>query len=608
VECLMFTLQKQRINQFRKDYFNFADFRKPYKLLKPFILKQWKVYIVLLLLLALDVFFTISYAWFFGNLTDAAVKGDLASIKTLIPIGIGLTVMSIVANYCDIYFETIATNGLKNRLKEFLLEHILRLSAGEASNMHSGDFITYFNHDIHGVDGVVGSSLIGLIRLPVVFIAVFIYLLQLNWLLCLVSLLVIPIAIFGGVFFGLLLKKNGRMLHKLVADINSTLSETFQGLQVIRSFTLEKNVFNQFRKKNKRYYQLELENAKIQGWYYSGGYLVNSIVVLTNLSLGAYFVSAGELSVGSLLIFLNLVGHLVYPMTGLAGRWAGFQRSITAIERLVDLLNLPTASDELPSFVPTITNVKSIQFEDISFSYEKNNPVFNGFNLEIPAGKLIAFVGPSGAGKTTLFNLLQRIYTPQSGRILINGILAEELSISELRSLISHVPQETFLFSGTIKENLLIAKPGVSDEEILMAAKNANIHYFIESLPNGYNTEIGERGIKLSGGQRQRMAIARAILKDAPVLLLDEATSALDTETEHIIQDELEQLMKNRTTLVIAHRLSTIQNADVIVVVNNGEVEQIGSHHVLINQPGLYRKLYFKGLKKEENTALVPSN
>jgi ATP-binding cassette, subfamily B, bacterial len=601
----MFSQQKQRVNELRKQYFNISDFRGPYLLLKPFILKQWKAYIMLLLLLVVDIFFTIAYACFFGNLTDAAVKGNLSNIKTLIPIGVGLTIVSIVANYFDIYFETVTSNGLKNHLKEYLLEHILRLPASEASNMRSGDLISYFNHDIHGVNGVVGSSLIGLIRLPLVFIAVFIYLFQLNWLLCLVSVLVIPIAIFGGVFFGLLLKKNGRMLHQLVADINSMLSETFQGLQVIRSFTLEQKAFNRFKKKNNKYYKLELENAKLQGWYYSGGYLVNSLVMLTNLSLGAYFVSTGTLTVGSLLIFLNLVGNLVYPMTGLAGQWAGFQRSVTAIERLVDLLNKPTSTDELPSFVPTLTNIKSIQFQDISFRYEENNQIFSQLNLDIPAGKFIAFVGPSGAGKTTLFNLLQGFYKPQFGRILINGLSTEMLTISELRSLIAHVPQETFLFSGSIKENLVLARPDVTDEEILIAAKNANIHDFIESLPNGYDTEIGERGIKLSGGQKQRISIARAILKNAPILLLDEATSSLDTETEHIIQDELEQLMKNRTTLVIAHRLSTVQNADVIVVVNNGEVEQIGSHQVLINQEGLYRKLYLTGFKNEETPTLV---
>jgi ATP-binding cassette, subfamily B, bacterial len=601
MECLpMLSQQKQRISQHIKPYFNTEDFRKPYLLLRPFLLKQWKTYGVLLLLLVVDIFITIGNAWFFGSLTDAAIHGHLERMKQLIPIGILLTLVSIVSSYCDIYFETIASNGLKNQLKEYLFEHILRLPAREASDMRSGDLISYFNNDIHSVDGVVGSSLISLIRLPLVFIAVFIYLFQISWILCLISVFIAPIAICGGAFFGLLLKKNGRMLHQLVAEINSILSETFQGFQVIRSFTLEKTIFDHFKSKNKKYYDLELENAKLQGWYYSGGYLVNSVAFLFNLCLGAYFVVSGSLTVGSLLTFIHLAGNLVYPMTGLAGQWAGFQRSVTAIERLVDLLNKPTASDELSSFTETFSNVKNIEFQDICFSYDENKKLFQDFNLEIPAGKIVAFVGPSGAGKTTLFNLLQGFYTPQLGKILINGIPTEELTLSELRSSIAHVPQETFLFAGSIKENLLLARPGVTDDELVEAAKQAKIHEFIMSLPNGYETEIGERGIKLSGGQKQRIAIARAILKNAPILLLDEATSALDSETEYQVKEELEQLMRNRTTLIIAHRLSTIQSADLIVVINNGKIEQLGSHNNLINQNGLYRNLHMSSFIKEE--------
>jgi ATP-binding cassette, subfamily B, bacterial len=595
----MLAEQKQLINQLRKQYMNFSDIKKSYSLLKPFLLRQKMAYFVLILLLVVDIFFTLAYAWFFGNLTDSAIHGDLDRIKVLIPIGILLTLMSIITNYGDIYFETRAANGLKNDLKEYLYEHILRLPAGETSTIRSGDLISYFNNDIHGVDGLVGHSLIGLIRLPLVYIAVLIYLLQINWLLCLISVAIAPIAIFGGVFFGLKLKKNGRQLHSLIAELNSTLSESFQGLQVIRSFTLEKTIFNQFKKKNKKYYELELENAKLQGWYYSGGYLVNSIVFLLSLSLGAYFISVGSMTVGALLTFTNLVGHLVYPMTGLAGQWAGFQRSVTAIERLIELLQKPTASKELADFKPPLSSIKSIQFQNLSFSYDENKNILEDFHLRIPAGKIVAFVGPSGAGKTTLFNLLQGFYQPQRGRILIDGIPTDELSLSELRSSIAHVPQETFLFAGSIKENLLIARPDITEEEMVEAAKKANIQEFIESLSKGYETEIGERGIKLSGGQKQRIAIARAILKNAPILLLDEATSALDSETEYHVKEELERLMQNKTTLIIAHRLSTVQNADIIVVINDGKIEQIGSHEELMKQAGLYRKLHVTGLTNE---------
>lgn len=588
-------------------YFSMKDIRKTFTMLKPFFLRHWKAYSALLFLLGFDIFFTIAFAWFFGSITDAAIRSDFDELKRLIPIGIGLTGLNIISNFCDIYFETIASNGLKKDLKEYLFKHILSLPAGVASNLRSGDLLSYFTNDIHSIEGVTGSSLINLIRLPLTYIAVLIYLFQINWVLSMISILIAPIAIVAGAGFGLLLKRNGRKLHSLIAQINNTLSETFQGFQVIRSFTLEKKVFEKFTRENDDYFKLELENAKLQGWYYSGGYLISSVVFLTCLSLGAYFVYQKEMSIGSLLTFTNLVGYLVYPLTGLAGQWAGFQRSITAIERIIDLVEKPVASLELPANLPVKHSMKPIEFRDIAFSYDENKMIFSNLSLQIPSGKMVALVGPSGAGKTTLFNLLQGFYQPQSGKILIDGIPTEEMTLSELRSAIAHVPQETFLFAGTIRENLSLARGNISEKEMVEAAKQACIHEFIMGLPLGYDSEIGERGIKLSGGQKQRIAIARAILKDAPILLLDEATSALDSHTESEVKQALEHLMSGKTTIVIAHRLSTIQNADQIIVLDEGEVVQTGTHEELILENGLYRKLNSSALKpkKSEHLYLV---
>ncbi|MGA9228005.1 MAG: ABC transporter ATP-binding protein, partial [Mesobacillus sp.] len=454
-------------------YFSMKDIRKTFSMLKPFFLKHSKAYSVLLFLLGFDIFFTLAFAWFFGNITDAAIRGDFTELKKLIPIGIGLTILNILSNFCDIYFETIASNGLKKDLKEHLFKHILRLRAGDASNIRSGDLLSYFTNDIHSIDGVTGSSLISLIRLPVTYIAVLIYLFQINWVLCMISVLIAPVAIVAGAGFGLLLKRNGRKLHSLIADINNTLNETFQGIQVIRSFTLEKKIYEKFSRQNDDYFKLELENAKLQGWYYSGGYLISSVVFLTCLSLGAYFVYEKEMTIGSLLIFTNLVGYLVNPLTGLAGQWAGFQRAITAIERIIDLVEKPLASVELQDYTPVKANVKSIEFKDITFSYDENKLIFSNLNLQIPPGKMVALVGPSGAGKTTLFNLLQGFYQPQAGESLIDGLSTDEMTLSELRSSIAHVPQETFLFAGSIRDNLLMARPGITEPEMIEAAKKA---------------------------------------------------------------------------------------------------------------------------------------
>ncbi|GAE44204.1 ABC transporter transmembrane domain-containing protein [Mesobacillus boroniphilus] len=356
-------------------YFSMKDIRKTFSMLKPFFLKHWKAYSALLFLLGFDIFFTIAFAWFFGNITDAAIRSDFEELKRLIPIGIGLTVLNIISNFCDIYFETIASNGLKKDLKEYLFKHILNLPAGVASNLRSGDLLSYFTNDIHSIDGVTGSSLINLIRLPLTYIAVLIYLFQINWVLSMISILIAPIAIVAGAGFGLLLKRNGRKLHSLIAQINNTLSETFQGFQVIRSFTLEKKVFEKFTRENDDYFKLELENAKLQAGIIPE-YLISSVVFLTCLSLGAYFVYQKEMSVGSLLTFTNLVGYLVYPLTGLAGQWAGFQRSITAIERIIELVEKPVASLELAAYSPVKSNMKSLEFKNITFSYDENKMIF----------------------------------------------------------------------------------------------------------------------------------------------------------------------------------------------------------------------------------------
>ena len=501
----MLKQQKQRIGQMIHPYFKFTDIKNTYSLLMPFILKQWKVYLVLFILLAIDIFFTLAFAWFFGNLTEAAIRSDFDMLKKLVLIGILFTIISIVTNFAQLYFEKIALNGVKQQLQSHLFQHILCLQAGTAANIRSGDLLSYFTNDIHSVSGLAGASLINWIRLPVTYIAVLLYLIQINWILCLITLLVAPCAIIGGALFGWILKKNGREIHELVADINNTLSETFQGFQVIRSFTLERTIFRTFSRKTKDYYQLELKNAKLQGWYSSVGYLLNTGVFLFCLCLGSYFVSIQTMTVGNLLTFTNLVGYLVSPLAGLASQWAGFQRSLAAMERIIDLLEKPVASQELPSFSPTIKDVQSIHFEKLTFSYDEKKNVFDQFDLHIPVGKVIAFVGPSGAGKSTLFNLLQGFYKPQAGRIRINGIPIEELSFADLRSAIAHVPQETFLFGGTFRENLVMARPSVQEEEMIEACRSAFIHDFIQSMPDGYDTQIGERGVKLSGGQKQRI-------------------------------------------------------------------------------------------------------
>lgn len=579
-----------------RPYLSTKDVRKTFRLIAPFIKKYWKAYIVLFLLLGVDISLILSFAWFFGNITDAAIHSDLNRIKDLILIGIILTGLSIGSSFVSIYYDTVATNAVKKDLKDKLLHHILRLPASSTSKVHSGELLSHFTNDIHSVDSVIGSSLINFIRLPFIYAAVFIYLFHINWMLCVLSVIIAPIAVVSSIGFGFLLRRNSRQIHDLYGQINSVLNDIFQGLPVIRSFLMEKSFYKKHTSKNEQLYKLELKNAKLQGWFSAGGQLISSLSFLISISVGAYFVSVKIMTVGALFTFINLVHHLVYPLTDLASKWAGFQHSVSALERIFNVLEQDPESLELPAYNRKVEKIGSIQFNNVTFAYEKKRYIFNDLSIKFPENKVVALVGPSGAGKSTLFNLIQGFYKPESGGILFNGIPTNELSISELRSAIAYVPQETYLFAGTIRENLLLARSGVTEEELMSAAKSACLHNFICSLPDGYDTEIGERGLKLSGGQKQRIAIARAILKDAPILLLDEATSALDNETEHHVQNALNNLMKGRTTIVIAHRLSTIQHADVIMVMDEGKIVQTGSHQALMKMNGLYRKLQGQSL------------
>lgn len=568
------------------------DVRTTYSIMKPYITTHRKAYMGLFLLLFVDIALTLAFSWFFGNLTDAAIHSQFGRMKWLVPLGGFLVVVSITSTYLTTLWETIATNGVKRDFSADVFKHIMQLPGKHIDDKHSGDLLAHFTNDIHNLDGIIGSSLINLIKLPFIYLAVFIYLLQISWKLALVCVLVAPVAMVSGVIFGVMLRTNNRLIQDLVARMNVLLNETFGGLFVIRSFLMEKFIFAKYVSRNQELYALELRNAKLRGWFYVGSQAAASFTFLISLCLGSYYVSDGILTVGALLTFINLVNHLVYPLTELAGQWAGLQKSVSAMERIFKILDIEPDSVRLPEAIPYKPMLSSIQFQDISFSYEGHKPVFDQFNLQIPAGKVVAIVGLSGAGKTTLFHLLQGFYLPQAGTITINGHSTASLTVSEQRSLFAHVSQETLLFSGTVRENLQLAKAGITDDQMIQAATVAGIHSFITSLPYGYETEIGERGSKFSGGQRQRMAIARALLKDAPILLLDEGTAALDSETEYHVQKSMEKLLSNRTTVVIAHRLSTIQNADLIIVMDAGKIVQMGRHEEIIRQDGLYRRLY----------------
>ncbi len=543
-------------------------------------------------------------AWLLKNVTDAAINKEFQQLKNFFILGFIILACVSLFTFVRTYISAYAINRVRRDLKVALFNKTLRTPSSQIMNYHSGELLSRLTNDINSIAGLIGVNLIDLIRLPLMTIAVFVYLASMNWKLTLVTLSVAPVLLLAGGAFGLIMKKNNKLIHENYAKVNSLLNDVFGGYTVIRTFALERLMYKKYTRYSDELLNFEMKDTKLSGYMQAGTATVGMIAFFLNLGIGSYLVATDSLSVGSLLAFLTLMQYLVNPFTGMASSWSQFQRAVAAFERVWEIMGSPSEWSSFP--IPSRATHLSLSVEtsNLSFSYDGAVNAINQLNLSIPSGKVVAIVGPSGAGKSTLLRLLLGLYRPVSGTILFNKQPITQLDPTELRSLVSYVPQETYLFDGTIRENLLHGYPEATEFELIKAAKEAQIHEFILSLPDQYDAKVGERGVKLSGGQRQRISIARAILKKAPLLLLDEATSSMDNENEHAVQESLKTLMKGRTTIVIAHRLSTIQEADWIVVMDKGRLVAQGTHHSLIQKNNPYSRMYRLQFRNKETEIL----
>jgi ATP-binding cassette, subfamily B, bacterial len=578
-----------------------GEMKRPSALLYRYVKDRKLLYTELVLLMLGGIGITLVFTWFLQELTNAAISGNVDRIKELLLQGVILVIISSIVTYLSNYIGTAAVQQVKRDIKNDMFNHLIRLPASYFNRTHSGDTVSHLTNDVNNLDGAIGSNLIQMIRLPLMAAASLVYMLTISWKLSLLCFLLVPLASLSGTIFGKILRKNSRQIQEVLSGIQSFLQEIFSAQTIIRSFSLEHVMSGKYKTRNENLLEVEMQQAKLRGWFQVGSGAVGSATFFLSMGMGAFFVANRSMSVGDLVAFNNLMHYMVSPLSGLAALWGSFQRSLSSVERIVHVMEEPAepgySTDEAEAGGKDmgrtlIPKAPSIHMRGINFSYDGSNSVLEDLELFVPAGHVVALVGPSGVGKSTLFHLLQGFYAPTGGKLMYGAVPSDNLPLSELRRAIAYVPQETFLFSGTIRDNIAYGRTDATEDEIILAAKDANAHDFIMKLPAGYDTEVGERGVRLSGGQRQRIAIARAILKDAPVLLLDEATSALDTETEALVRDALTRLMKNRTTMVIAHRLSTIQNADTIAVMDQGKIVETGSHWELMAKRGAYYRLY----------------
>ncbi|HIT91262.1 MAG TPA: ABC transporter ATP-binding protein [Candidatus Merdenecus merdavium] len=509
-----------------------------------------------------------------------------------------LVAIEFICNYFIAYYGHIMGAKIESNMRYEIFEHYQKLSFTFFDNQKVGQLLSRVTSDLfdisellhHGPEDVV----ISIIKL----VGSFIILAGINMKLTLVAFAFVPIIAAYAFYFNVKMKRAFSLNRARIADINSQIEDNLSGIRVVKSFANEEIEMQKFQKGNDRFVESKRLSYKYMGGYHSGIGALTTLVTISVLVVGGFFITKGSVNVSDLVVFLLYVNNFIEPVKKLIAFTEQFQNGYTGFERFLEILDVdPDIADKEDAIA--MKDVKGdVEFEDVSFHYEENQDILHQINLSVHAGEYVALVGSSGAGKTTLCSLIPRFYDVSSGSIRIDGMDIRDVKLDDLRANVGIVQQDVYLFAENVMNNIRYGKPDATDEEVIEAAKKANAHDFIMELPDGYYTDIGQRGVKISGGQKQRLSIARVFLKNPPILIFDEATSALDNESEKIVQDSLEELAKDRTTFVIAHRLSTIKNAGTILVLTEEGIVERGSHEDLLAKKGIYSNLYNMQFKK----------
>lgn len=555
------------------------------------------VFFIDLLCAAIISLVDLAYPQILRSATKTLFTQDKAIILQALPwIAIGLFMMYVIQSFCKYYVSCqghIMGAKMERDMRQELFEHYEELSFSYYSQNNSGQMMSKLVSDLFDISEFAHHGPENLFISLVKIVGSFIFLFLIN------KKLALPLIVLVILMFLFSFRQNQKMQRtfmenrKKIGDVNESLQDTLSGIRVVQSFTNEEIEKNKFQKSNHAFLVSKKDNYRCMGEFMSSNLFFQGMMYLVTLVYGGYLIANNEMSAADLAMYALYIGIFISPIQILVELMEMMQKGLSGFRRFLDVMETEPEIQDAPDAVE-LKDVKGrVCYEDVSFHYsDDETTVLSHVSIEIPAGKSVALVGPSGGGKTTICSLLPRFYDVTGGRVTIDGQDIRSLTLKSLRSQIGVVQQDVYLFSGSIRDNIAYGKPDATEEEIIEAAKCANIHDFIMELPDQYDTFVGERGARLSGGQKQRISIARVFLKNPPILILDEATSALDNESERWIQHSLEELSKNRTTITIAHRLSTIKNADEIIVITENGIAERGTHETLLEKNGIYAGYY----------------
>jgi len=577
-------------------YKKFFSYYKPHKRL--FAIDFSSAIVVAILELA----FPLAVQWFIDKLLPTGDWGMIVKVSILLLLVYALsTVLNFIVNYLG---HKLGIN-IETDMRQELFNHVQRQSFRFFDNTKTGHIMSRITNDLFDIGEFAHHGPEDLFIAIMTFLGAFVIMFNVNPTLALIAAIMVPFLMWLVTVSNIKMNNAWKTLYGKIADVNGRVEDSVSGVRVVKSFTNEAFEMERFKEQNSYFRSAKLYAYKIMAGAHSSIYMMTRLLTLVVLVVGAWLSFNGKLSYGGLVSFVLYTNVLIKPIDKISALLELYPKGMAGFKRFRELIEQEPEVQDRDGAQPVTHLCGDISFKNVDFNYDASKAVLKDISFDVRAGQTIAFVGPSGAGKTTICSLIPRFYDVHHGAITIDGLDVRDMTQASLRAQIGIVQQDVFLFTGTIRENIAYGRLGASDEEVQEAAKRAHLESFIAELPDGYETQIGERGLKLSGGQKQRIAIARMFLKNPPILILDEATSALDTETEMIIQQSLAELAENRTTLIIAHRLATIRNADRVLVVTQNGIEEDGTYEELVAQDGIFAKLHHIQFRKAESERVI---